>query len=191
MQRKETISPLFVNTDITYEELKPFQSPYIRGIGWSLNSNPDSSIGTNSPLTYGQNELVKTPTRSNVEIPTTLPSGYNKNIGAYYSVTTQELYYFNYNINGNHGIYVLGGNNGLWETVVIDPELLFTDNQENFIANHRVSLKFVMDGDKNIIEKYLLITEGNSWQKYINVIAAIKTNGNDIRAIMNLWRGQE
>ena len=179
MQKKESISPLFLNTDTSYEELKPFMSPFMRGLTWQPNQNPDSSIGTNNPMNYGQNELVKTPVAANVEVPTTLPSGYNKNCGSYYSNTTQELYYFNFNGNGKHGIYVLDGNTSIWQTVVVDPQLLFTDNQENFIANHRVSLKFVMDGNKNIIEKYLVITDGNSWQKYINVIAAIKTNGFD------------
>lgn len=179
MQKTESISPLFLNTDISYEEMKPFMSPFIKGLTWDLNENPNSSIGTNSPMNFGQNQLIKTPVRGNVEVPTNLPSGYNKNIGSYYSTTTQELYYFNFNGNLQHGIYVLEGNSGLWQKIVVDPNLLFTDNQENFIANHRVSLKFVMDGNKNIIEKYLLITEGGSWQKYINVIAAIRTNGFD------------
>ena len=44
MQKEESISPLFINTDIAYEELKPYQSPYIRGLTWSVNSNPNSAI---------------------------------------------------------------------------------------------------------------------------------------------------
>ena len=179
MQKKETINPIFINTDLAFEELKPFMSPFIKGLGWDIGKNPISSIGTNNPSGYGQNQLKKTPTASNVEVPTNLPEGYNKNIGSYYSTTTHEFYYFNFNGNLQHGIYVLNGDTGIWQTVIVDPKLLFIDNQENFIANHRVSLKFVMDGNGNIIEKYLLITDGGSWQKYISVVAAIKTNGFD------------
>lgn len=179
MQRKEQINPLFLNTDISYEEMLPTMSPFIKGLTWDINSNPVSGIGTSNPTGEGQNMLVRTPTRSNIEIPTTLPVGYNKNIGAYESETTHELYYFNFNINGNHGIYVLDGDTSVWNAVVIDSQLLFTDDAENFPANHRVTLRFVKDKSNKIIEKYLIITEGGSWQKYINVIAAIKTNGFD------------
>ena len=177
MQKEETIFPLFIDTDSSYSEIKNNKSPFIRGLSWGITTNPNSSIGTNNPIGYGQNELVLSPTQSNIPIPTTLPSGYNKNIGAYYSDTTQETFYFNFNGNLQHGIYVLEGNSGLWETVVVDSYLLFTDDQKNFIANHRVTLRYVQDANGHIIEKFLIITDGGSWQKYINVIAAIKTNG--------------
>lgn len=183
MQRKESIKPLFIDTDTAFEELKPFQSPFIKGLSFDINANPVSVLGTGNPTGEGQNQLVQTTVRSNTAVPNVLlPAGYNKHIGCFESITTQELYSFEYNINGNHGIYVLSGNTGVWQRVIIDPNLLFTDTQENYIANHRVSLRFVKDKDNNIIEKYLLITEGNTWQKYINVIAAISTNGFDATA---------
>lgn len=179
MRVQETINQVFLNTDISFEEMPPTSAPFIKGLGWDIGFNPIGSIGTNNPYGYGQNELKKTPTLSNKIIPTILPGGYNKNIGWYYSKTTRELFYFNFNLNGNHGIYVISGDTGIWSKVIEDSQLLFTDNQENFIANHRVLLRFIKDKSGNVIEKYLLITEGSSWQKYINVIASIKTNGFD------------
>lgn len=178
MQKRETIKPLFINTDDSYTELKPSESPYIRGLTFDINSNPVSNIGTNNPSGEGQNKLVQTTQRSNVGVPKTLlPAGFNKHIGAFESPTTQECYYFNFNKNSNHGIYVINGNTGEWNKVIEDSSLLFSDNQENYIKGHRVLLRIVKDKDGNIVEKFLLITEGGSWQKYINVIAAIKTNG--------------
>ena len=179
-QKKEQIRPLFLNTDLAFSELKPFHTPYLRGLTFDISSNPISNIGTNNPTGEGQNELIQSTIRSNIEVPgVLLPDGYNKHIGEYESTTTQELYHFNFNGNSDHGIYVLGGNTGIWQKVVIDKELQFTDNQESFIKGHRVFLRFIKDGKGNIIEKYLLLTDGNSWHKYINVIAAIKTNGFD------------
>lgn len=180
MQKTESIKPLLLNCDVGYEELKPHESPFIKGVTFDIGANPVSIIGTNNPTGEGQNQLVQKTIRSNTEVPDVLlPTGYNKHIGSFYSDVTQELYHFNYNVNAKHGIYVLSGNTGLWQKVIEDAELQFTDNQENYIADHRVLLRFIRDRNGNIIEKYLLITEGGSWQKYINVGAAIKTNGFD------------
>lgn len=180
MQKREIIKPFFINTDVSFSELKPSESPYIRGLGFDIDANPVSDIGANNPTGEGQNQLVQTTVRSNVEVPKTmLPSGFNKNCGSFDSPLTQECYYFNYNKNLKHGIYVIDGNTGQWSKVIEDASLLFTDNQENYIKDHRVLLRVVKDKSGNIVEKYLLIVEGSSWQKYINVNAAIQTNGFD------------
>lgn len=173
------ILPKYLNTDAASEDLKPDESPFIKGIQTgSINGNPDLGIGLNTPIQEGANDQVLTPVRSNKEIPDTiLPTGYNKNIGSFESIVTQEEYYFNFNSEGNSGIYVIDGNTGICSTVLIDPELFFSDDPEVFIAEHRVRLRVIYDRDGNIIEKILLITEGKSWQKWINVNAAIKTNG--------------
>jgi hypothetical protein len=183
MKKKEVIRPLFVNTDVSISELKPSETTFIRGMTFDISANPVSNIGTNNPSGEGQNQLVQTTGRSNVAVPDTLlPQGFNKNIGSFDSPITQECFYFNYNINGNHGIYSIDGNTGQWSKVIEDSNLLFTDSQENYIKDHRVLLRIVKDKSGNIIEKYLLITEGGSWQKYISVIAATSTNGFDSSA---------
>lgn len=177
-QNQDRILPFFLNLDSDYSKLKPDETPFAKNINWDINANPESGIGTNNPSGEGQNMWVLTPTRSNEVHPNiSMPNGINKNIGSFESVTTQELYYFNWNSNGNHGIYVINGNSGVWNKVIIDPELQFTDNQEAFIADHRVKLRLVLDKYGNIQEKFLMITDGNSWQKWVNVRTAIATDG--------------
>lgn len=178
MQQEFKILPKYINTDSAYEELKPDEAPFIKGIETTINGNPDTGIGLNNAFGEGQNATVLTPTRSNKAFPgALLPEGYNKNIGSFESYVTQELYYFNYNDRGKYGIYVLNGNTFEWSKIIEDEKLGFTDDQEAFMAEHRVSLYVVYDKDKNIIEKILLITDGNTWQKWINTIAAIRSDG--------------
>lgn len=179
-QKQEEILPLFLNTDTAYEDLPKTDSPFIKGLNWDSSANPVQGIGSSNPMGEGQNMLKLTPTRSNIRIPEALlPAGYNRPLGAFESITTHECYHANFNGNGNHGIYVLSGDTGAWQTVLIDPELHFSDEQESALPDHRWRLRFVKDADGNIVEKYLLITDGSGWQKYISVIAAIKTNGFD------------
>lgn len=183
VQDSSKILPQFLNTDGAFEKMLANESPFIKGAEWGINSNPDLGIGTDNGTGEGQNTLVLTPTRSNVVIPDTeLPSGFNKNIGQFESVTTQELYYMNYNVNGNHGIYVLNGNTDIWQKVIIDPELNFSDDPKAFIAEHRCLLRMKMDELGNVVEKYLLFTDGTTWHKWIDVIAAIRTGGFDSSA---------
>jgi hypothetical protein len=177
-QKLDRISPLFINTDKSYKNLLPEEASFITGMSIDINANPGDNIGTSNPTGEGQNDLILTPTRSNEELPNVLkPAGNNKNEGSFESVTTQELYYFNFNSNGNHGIYVVDGNTGLWYKVIVDPELAFSDEQEHFIADHRCRLRLTKDSDGNVLEKYLILTDGKNWQKYINVRAAIATDG--------------
>lgn len=179
-QKQEEILPLFLNADSAVELLKPNESLFVKGMGWDISANPVQGIGSNNPTGEGQNLLKLTPTRSNIPVlNVTLPTGYNKCVGTFESVTTQDAFHLNFNSEGNHGVYVLSGNTGIWQTVAIDSNLLFSDEQEAFMADHRCRLRFVKDAEGNIIEKYLLITDGKGWQKYINVIAAIRTNGFD------------
>jgi len=177
-QDSSKILPQFLNTDSAYEKLLPNESPFIKGTEWGLNGNPDLGIGTDNPTGEGQNTLVLTPTRSNIAIPDTiLPTGYNKTVLQFESITTQELYYGNYNINGNHGLYVFNGNTDLWQKIIVDPELNFSDEPEAFMGEHRCLLRMKKDELGNITEKYLLFTDGKTWHKWIDVIAAIRSDG--------------
>lgn len=165
--------------DTSLDKLDPTSSPFLMGTTFDINGNPGADIGTANPTGEGQNQYAITTLRSNEEVPSvpTLPEGYNKNILSFESVTTQELYYYNFNGNGNHGIYVLNGNTGIWSKVIVDPELAFSDESQHAIADHRCRLRYTKDKDGNILEKYLLLVDGKNWQKYINVRAAIATDG--------------
>ena len=172
MQKTASISPKFLNLDSSVENLKPEESPHIRDLTWDENGNPKGS-----PIGRGQNEFSLTPVQSNQSLGFTAPAGYNKNIGYFYSETTQETYFLNYNKNGNHGIYVVYGNTRTVAQVIVDPELGFTDNQNGFMSNHRCSMRTFLDKTGRIVEKILLLTDGNTWQKWILVNASIQTSG--------------
>ena len=179
-QHTEEILPKFLNTDASFENLKPDESPYLKGVQSGINGNPGLSIGTASPIGEGQNAETLTPTRSNAPVPDVmLPAGGNKNCGSYYSDTTKETYSFTFNYKGQHCIHVLNGDTGETYKVIQDPNLPFTDDQSNFIAPHRATLRFVKDKDGNIIEKFLMFTNAAGWQGFIAVNAAIATDGFD------------
>lgn len=186
-QEEGKILPKFINTDSGYESLKEDESPYMKGLSWDINANPGAEIGTANPSGEGQNLLVLTPARSNAAIDSIpLPSGYNKSYGTFESKVTNELYHFNYNEQGNHGIYVIDGNTGVSKKVVVDSELGFTDMQEHTVFN-RVCLRLTKDASGNISEKYLMWTDGNKWQGWVNVIAATETDGFN-KALFPYWR---
>jgi len=177
-QDSAKILPQFLNLDSAYEKLAPNEAPLIKGVEWGINGNPDLGIGADNPTGEGQNTLVLTPTRSNIIIPDTeLPTGFNKNVGSFESTVTQELYYMNYNGNEDHGIYVFNGNTDTWQKVIVDSELNFSAEPEAFMAEHRCLLRVKKDESGNIVEKYLLITDGVTWHKWIDVIAAIGSDG--------------
>lgn len=180
MQDQQKILPEFLNLDVEYSKLEPNESPFIKGMSNSINGNPELGNGQNNPVGEGQNILSLTPTRSNLVMPEALvPAGYNLNIGSYYSITTNEFYYFNYNSEGVYGVYLISGDTYKWSKVIEDTELGFTDDPVNYIANHRVTLRIVYAGDGSIAEKILMFTFGFGWQKWILVNAAIATNGFD------------
>jgi hypothetical protein len=182
-QKEEQILPLFLQMDNAIEYIKANETPFQKGVNFDIDNNSSDEAATEGGKKSGYNAFVLTPTQSNEILdtlpPSSLPVGYNKNVGSFYSVQTSEFYYANYNSNGNHGIYVVNCNTGEWNIVIVDSNLPFTDNQEHFLKDHRWSLRISYDGKKNIIAKFLLFTNGAGWQGWINVIPAIKTNGFD------------
>ena len=181
MQYEDIILPLFLNTDAPFDKIANNEAPFIKGLGFDVNSNPDTGANTNNTTNSGQNQLVLTPIPSNKIYPSAiLPGGkWNKNIGCALSPTTQQTFYFNKNSEGNDGIYVIDGNTGVWQPVIIDPELIFSSDPEAFISEHRVKLRLVYNTDGSVREYFLILTDGVNWQKFINVNAAIQTNGFD------------
>lgn len=169
--------PLFLELDNDELVQKPDEALFNKNWTFDNNRNKSSGEGNDNTSKNGQNQWVLTPVSSNVLIPNSqLPAGYNKS-SAFGSVTTNEIYQFNYNENGDHGIYVIDGRTLVCQKVIIDLELQFSDDQDAFIANHRVILRAIYNENKEIIEKFLIFTDGYSWQKWIPVMAAIATDG--------------
>jgi len=181
MQKTGVIQPKFLNLDSSYTDLKPNESPYIRDLTFDENGNPHGT-----PVGEGANMFALTPLRSNQSLGFFAPSGYNKNTGSFYSETTQETYFFNFNGNGNHGIYVVYGDTKTIDQVVVDPQLNFSDIQTALMPQHRASMRTFLDNQGKVVEKILVFTDGNSWQKWILVNTAIQTNGFD-QALFPYW----
>ena len=177
-QQQDSVKPLYLNLDSSFETMQKDETPFNRDWQFQINGNANLPTGTGNPSGEGQNEMALTPSRSNVEIPNSnLPTGYNKNVGTFESTLTKELYYLNYNSEGNHGLYVISGDNLEITQIVVDPALNFTLDQDGFFTEHRCTLRVRYDENKNIIEKYFIATNGKRWQLWINVLAAIATNG--------------
>lgn len=177
-QDGDKILPQYVNTDVAYEKLNKDEAAFLKSVAVGTNANADSKEGTSNPVGEGQNVLVLTPTRSNEAISgTSLPAGYNLNCGQGYFADIQKTFYFNYNGNNNHGIYVLDGNDGSWNKVLVDPKLKFSNDPENFITEHRIRVRVRYNADKSISEIYLTWTDGNVWQGWVNFLASIRTDG--------------
>lgn len=188
-QKQGQSKPVFLNLDASIETLQPEEALRIHNYTIDADSNGQLPTATGNGAEEGQNELALKPIRSNKVVPNAaLPAGFNKHIGSFYSVTTQELYHMNYNSNGQHGVYVLEGDTMDWKKVAVDPELGFSDNPEAFIAGHRVTLRATYDENKQVREKHLIFTDGNGWQKWINVNAAIQTDGFNT-STFPYWRG--
>lgn len=174
MGKTGAIQPKFLNLDGSFESLKPEEATFIKDLTWDENDNP---IGTT--VGRGQNKFALTPVAGNQGLLITLPEGYNKEIGSFYSETTQETYVLVYNGNGNHCIYVIYGETRACQMVIIDHNLQFTDNQNGFMPQHRASMRTFLDNTGKVVEKILLLTDGNSWQKWVLVNTSIQTNGFD------------
>lgn len=175
-QKPEGSLPLFLNTDVAFEKMNADETPFSKGVEVGISKNPLSNTG--NPTGEGQNALDLSPTRSNAVVPLAMvPAGYNKNCGTFYSETTRETYYANYNENGNHGIYVIDGDSGKWSIVIVDPNLPFTPYQQDYLKDHRWKMRVLYDSAGKILEKFLMFTNAAGWQGFISVIASIKTNG--------------
>jgi len=169
--------PITINLDSSPESLRNTEALDIRNYSLEIDSNANLPTGTGNDTGEGQNEFSLKPVKSNKPIDVDMPQGFNLCVGSFESITTQELYYFNFNSNGNHGIYIYDGNTLVWSKVIVDPALNFSDDPKAFIANHRVTLRVTYDNNKQPLEKYLILTDGLNWQKWIGVKAAIETNG--------------
>lgn len=177
-EKKGSIQPLFLNMDTAYDKMPHTDAPFIKDLTWDINRNADVGTGTSNASQEGQNLLVLTPAKSNYVLPDAVtPAGFNKKCGGGECIITSEYYYFNYNSEGNHGIYIISGNELKWYQLIIDKELSFSDDQEAFIQEHRIHLRIIKNTLGEIIEKILFWTDGNKWQGWINVVACLSTEG--------------
>lgn len=169
--------PLIVNTDAALKNMQAHEALFIKDIEISINKN--GSAVTANPTGDGQNDFILTPVNSNIPIPGFLlpNTGFNRNAGSFESKQTNETYVFTYNSENRHCIHVISGDDGSVKKIIEDATLQFVDKQHTFKPEFRCALRVIRDAEGKIVEKILLITDFNTWQKWINTIASYKTNG--------------
>jgi hypothetical protein len=185
MQALKPLKPLFVNTDLDELSMPAQAGKFIKGIRIGGGKNANLSTGTGSDTPAGNNQLVQASVPGNTQaIAPALPEGINKSIGGAEFQEVNKTFYLNYNSKGNHGIYMLDGETLAIDTVSIDPLWNFSLDPQYEVPAHRMSL-WVLYGagegsSKKILEMYLIFTDGLNWQRWINVLAAVRTNGYNV-----------
>lgn len=166
--------PITVNLDVALEKLKPTEARFLKGTRITLSRN-SASQSTNG--TVG----VTTPIESNELYfeDLVLPSGDNKTVGAFEFQELNEFYWIVWNSNYNHSVYVIDGLKESCQLVYKGSCLDLSLAPEHYIAEHRCYIKVEyteIDGIQTVKEKYFIYTDGNGYQRQINVIASIGSN---------------
>lgn len=166
--------PTYVDTDTADIRIGPGASRYLKNYRNNFNKNPSGTEGGN----FG----VATPLQSTLQtVVVNLPVGTNRKCGGDEFVETNEYIYCNWNSNGFHGIYKINGKDLTCDLIIVDPLLNFSQDPRYYISGDRIALKviYITDefGNKTIFEKFLLFTDKNNWQRWINIQAAIATAG--------------
>lgn len=166
--------PVYVDTDTADIRLGPNAGRYLKNYRNNFNKNPSGSEGGN----FG----VGTPLQSTLQtVKVNLPNGINKKIGGKEFVETNEYYYMNWNSNQFCGIYRINGKDNTCDLVMVDPILNFSLDPVYQISADRIALRVIYVTDENGLkvpfEKFLVFTDKNNWQYWINVESAIATKG--------------
>jgi hypothetical protein len=157
--------------------LGPNSARYIKNLIYSIEDTSTEAVG------QGSQTGVYKPLRSNFVYVDdfALPDGDNHPIGKYSVKELKQVFFFNYNSNGNHGVYRINGGDRTIDTVYIGPALNFVLNPENFIHFGACWLEIVSVADPVTGEKvnrtFLFFTRGTGDQCFIAVEDAIETQG--------------
>lgn len=155
--------------------MPPNAAAFIKNLTQNASRNPTSSSGA------GGNEFVNTPMEGNAAVPgITLPTGVNYCCGFYSSETTNEGYFFVWNSTNAHTIWVVNGDTGACTKVFQGIRLPFELNPEKYITEGRCTIFLSSYTDPTTgLEtnfKFLIFSNGNVQQYFIEVNAAIATN---------------
>lgn len=174
MQAEKKNQPLSVNTNTGLLKLKPNEATFLKNYRLAFGRNQAGEMGGN----FG----VAKKFQSNWQaIPIVLPDGVNKTVLFYEHKNLNEAYYGVWNSKGLHTLYLLYGSTLTSAIVYQGPELGFTIDPANFIAEHRCYVRLIYDikdnEDRHLREKIFVFTDGQRWQCWINVLSAVATQG--------------
>lgn len=130
--------------------------------------NPQHISAKNIRFYGGQNGLTAQNIKGNYVIPNNnLPAGTNECIGSFFDSVKQRIIWFNYNSNGDNGIYQLSIQNG-----TVSPIFICGTNSATDILNfsldypvHSVNIVYRTTGDGDL----LYWTDGYNRPKYLNL----------------------
>lgn len=163
-----------LNIDTAPKYLTAVQYPFSKNHYYAINQNE----GTGD-IAQGNNEAVGTPAPSNVLFaPLPLPAGINQNIGAFEFQELGEVYFFNWNSGSKHGIYRMRIADGAIDK--IKEGNVFPFDIKHPISEHNVHLRLAYNSPlqgATTIWKWLIWTDGNEWQGFVDVESAIATDG--------------
>lgn len=177
----QKILPLRIELDNDESLRSAFNAAYILNLRSNLNLNANAAIDGNA-LNQGSNAGIITPVQSPEQIcaDIELPEGNNLCIGAFNSAATKEIYWANWNDEGNHNIWVYGTDSQECRKVYQGECLNFQFDPKHHLPAHRWALYVVYDADEDgnqtIKHKFLVFTDGFNWQFMIDVESAIATD---------------
>src|SRR6185312_2892906 len=125
-----------INLDLDNLRIPANTAQFIKNLTSNAGINAGAAAGA------GDNQWVLTPIEGKQALDTSpLPSGTNYCIGFYDSAQTNEGYFFIYNDQGNHSVWVIAGGDGTVTLVYQSSLLPFELNPQYFLAEGRVTLE--------------------------------------------------
>lgn len=178
---QQKIFPVKVELDNDESLRTAFNTAYLLNLRSNINRNANFAVDGGT-LSQGGNANILSPIQSPEQVCPNIefPSGNNIAIGGFNSATTQEIYWFVWNDEDNHSIWVYGTETGTCRKVYQGSCLNFQFPPQYHVPAHRVALYLVYDSDENgnqvIRNKFLVFTDGFNWQSLIDVESSIATD---------------
>jgi hypothetical protein len=178
MQKLTPQKPVKLVTDKSENFMGADEASFIKNYRISFNKNPlnNGEEGGNYGVGTGINSTIQVPNINK-------PDGINIPVGGFNAEETNELYILFWNSNNIHTIFVINGFNQEVSLVDIGSHLGFSIDPKFRIPPHRIHLRVLYNSDDEnervIKEKFLIWTNGQAWQGWINVLSGIGTKGFD------------
>jgi len=163
-----------VNLDLDEIRLPENAALFLKNVTRNVNLNSSAAS------LAGSNLNVVTPIEGTTRILMTPPTGTNYCIGSYSSEQTNELYFFLYNSNQDHSIWVIRGDTGVIQKVYQSSLLNFQLDPQYFISEGRCTLELQSYVDpatgKETSFKFLIFTDNYNEPRFISVEDSIATS---------------
>lgn len=164
---QQVVKPLRVNTDLANELMPSDYAAYLKNVITDYNTG----VG-NAGQDHNTGTLTPCVSNVSIDFEGRMPAGTNICVGSRYDRRLNQFYWFNYNSNGNHTIWVYNGNDNTVDKILQSSLLNFSPRK--LITSIDVVIADV-SGAVNVqnLQRLLYWTDGNSDPKKINVDVAL------------------